>query len=295
MPPRVTVMKWFRAQLKQRSHSLPWPASESSPSADSVSSPSCQSSTRSAFISPSPRPSGVPLATHCLRKAYHHHPSPGYPASRSTPRSFAFRTLIVVLFVRSHITHSSSGWTLDSPSSIALRDPGAHGPLLLAHSPRRGPRAITPNLRTQSPYRPSIDRCYLIFISPLPSSRKGRQGRRASIPNPPSRPFPRCAHLLRSARHLSAIPSQATAPTLPSHRPILSTRPLFSDASWPRASPAFTSLFSFPFCRAASHSSSFALHLASSSGFPVPFQTTFLRCSDQIPHVHLSNACCLLA
>ena len=53
-------------------------------------------------------------------------------------------------------------------------------------------------------------------------------------------------------------------------RPILSTHPLFSDASWPRSNSAFTSLFSFPFCRLASYSSSLPfiwhLHLA----FPFP-------------------------
>lgn len=76
-------------------------------------------------------------------------------------------------------------------------------------------RIITLNLRIQSPYCPSIDRCDLIFISQLLPSQRGRPGGCASISNPPSRPFPRCAHLLRSASHLSAIPSQATAPALP--------------------------------------------------------------------------------
>lgn len=71
------------------------------------------------------------------------------------------------------------------------------------------------NLRTQSPYRLSIDRCDLIFISHLLLSQGGRPGGCASISNTLSRPFPRCAHLLRSATYLSAMPSQATAPALP--------------------------------------------------------------------------------
>ena len=84
----------------------------------------------------------------------------------------------------------------------------------VGHSGAR--RIITCNLRTQSPYRLSIDRYDLIFTSQLLSSQRGSPGGCASISNSPSRPFPRCARLLRSARHLSAIPSQATAPALPS-------------------------------------------------------------------------------
>lgn len=141
-------------------------------------------------------------------------------------------------------------------------------------------RIITLNLRTQSPYRLSIDRCDLIFISQTLPSQRGRPGGCASISNLLSRPFPRCANLFRSATHYSAIPSQATAPALPN--PGQSYPPIPCLAMPHGRDPTQRShrCFHFPFAGLCL-TRLLALHLASSSGSSVPSQTTFLCCSDQ--------------
>ncbi|KAH9837291.1 uncharacterized protein C8Q71DRAFT_595111 [Rhodofomes roseus] len=147
-----------------RSHSLPWPAR--TPHQPTASPPLCQ-------YSPTRPPSFLRLPAHrwpifsqCLRKAYHHHPSPGYAASRSTPRSF---TSNADRGARRPFTHHTPLAPMDTnPTSCRIRvrtdappsSPSrlvgdrAQLPLFYVPSPRTAPPSIAATLSSYHRFPP---------------------------------------------------------------------------------------------------------------------------------------------